>query len=100
MAWGNNGFDSLILSCRSNKGEPKQLKLLIECNLLTFTETYDMDQSNHLRIRINKWLQESKNASKRRDWGIRACCTCLQPQIISDYDHPFPDCKIGFRGVT
>jgi hypothetical protein len=80
-----------LLNCRSKKTKPAQIKSLVEGNLLSFTQSYDTDPSNQLHTRINTWLKESRYASsKRREWGMRACCICLQPQIVSDRDAPLP----------
>jgi hypothetical protein len=71
-----------------NKGKTKQLHELSEFNLSLFAQTHEKvrDQKDHHRI--NRWLQESSDASARHGWGVRACCTCLRPQYISDYEFP------------
>ena len=77
--------------CRSKKGKPKQFTSLVECNLLSFAQSHDTDPNNQLHYRINAWLKESRYASsKRREWGMRAWCICLEPQIVSDCDVPLP----------
>ncbi len=80
---------SMLFFC-PRKDKPKQLHKLIERNLLSFAQIDDKDHKNQLHHRINKWLRESRDESKRHDWRIFACCNCFQPQYISDSDTPEP----------
>jgi hypothetical protein len=81
---------SMLFFC-SKKDKPKyqQQHQLVERNLLSLVQTHSTpSDTDQLRHRINTWLRESSDASRRHDWGLFPCCICLQPQDISDFDAP------------
>ena len=81
---------SMLFFC-SKKDKPKcqQQHKLVERNLLSLVQTHSTpSDTDQLRHRINTWLRESSDASRRHDWGLFSCCICLQPQDFSDFDAP------------
>ena len=72
-------------------GKPKKLHELNECNVLSFAQAHENEHMDRLHQRVNRWLRDSSNSSRRYGWGARVCCACLHAPYISDYDLPEPE---------